>query len=90
MTGVHESRRIILLSLLRQHCLQKSTLFWFLLFCFSLQACLGVSAKVNERNVVALTTEDGEGEEMKHVIVSLRLEKNEQVLCVCVCVCVCV
>lgn len=41
-------------------------------------ACLGVNAKANERNVVTLTAEDESGEEVKHVILSMRLETNEQ------------
>ena len=46
---------------------------------FSLQACLGASAKEGERNVVQVTTENDEGEEVTHTILSMRVGLNEQV-----------
>ena len=43
-----------------------------------MQACLGVSAKDGERNVIQVTTEDEEGELVKHTILSLRAGGTEQ------------
>lgn len=43
-----------------------------------LQACLGVSAKEGERNIVQLTAENEEGEIVKHTILSLRMGGTEQ------------
>lgn len=42
------------------------------------QACLGASAKEGERNVVQITTENDEGEEVTHTILSMRVGLNEQ------------
>lgn len=50
-------------------------------FFFS-QACLGAEAK-NERNIVNLTAEM-DGENVTHSILSMRLEKNEQVITIAV------
>ena len=55
--------------------------FCFLLGCCLIffQACLGASAKEGERNVVQVTTENDEGEEVTHSILSMRVGLNEQV-----------
>ena len=50
------------------------------------QACLGTNAK-NERNVVNITTENMDGESVSFTILSMRLEKNEQVGLLCVSSC---
>ncbi len=47
-------------------------------FHFPPQACLGVSAKVGERNVVQVVAENEEGEKVKHTILSLRVGGTEQ------------
>lgn len=44
-----------------------------------LQACLGASAKEGERNVITVKTEDIEGEEVEHSILSLTVGGTEQV-----------
>ena len=44
-----------------------------------MQACLGAAAKDGERNVVQVTTENDEGEEVTHTILSMRVGLNEQV-----------
>lgn len=44
-----------------------------------LQACLGASAKNDERNVVQVTTENDEGESVTHTILSMRVGGTEQV-----------
>lgn len=43
------------------------------------QACLGAKAKPGERNVVELTAEDENGEEVTHAILSLSVGGTEQV-----------
>lgn len=45
----------------------------------SLKACLGAKAKSGERNVVELTAEDENGEEVTHSILSLSVGGTEQV-----------
>lgn len=47
--------------------------------CMVMQACLGASAKEGERNVVQITTENDEGEEVTHTILSMKLGLQEQV-----------
>ena len=47
------------------------------------QACLGASAKEGERNIVQVTTENDEGEEVTHSILSMKVGLNEQVGAVC-------
>ena len=44
-----------------------------------LQACLGAKAKEGERNVVQLTAEDEEGQDVTHTILSMRVGGAEQV-----------
>lgn len=44
-----------------------------------LQACLGKKAKAGERNIVELTAEDENGEEVSHSILSLTVGVTEQV-----------
>ncbi len=46
---------------------------------FCTQACLGAAAKEGERNVVQVTTENDEGDEVTHTILSMRVGLNEQV-----------
>ena len=43
------------------------------------QACLGAKAKPGERNVVELTAEDENGQEVTHSILSLNVGGMEQV-----------
>ena len=43
------------------------------------QACLGTKAKAGERNVVEVTTENENGEEVTHTILSLTVGGMEQV-----------
>ena len=45
----------------------------------ALQACLGAQAKDGERNVVQVTAENEEGEEVTHSILSMRVGGVEQV-----------
>lgn len=40
---------------------------------------MGATAKEGERNVVQITTENDEGEEVTHTILSLKVGLNEQV-----------
>ena len=44
-----------------------------------IQACLGAKAKPDERNVVELTAEDENGQEVTHSILSLSVGGTEQV-----------
>lgn len=44
-----------------------------------MQACLGAKAKPGERNVVELTAEDENGQEVTHAILSLSVGGTEQV-----------
>ena len=44
-----------------------------------MQACLGAKAKPGERNVVELTAEDENGQEVTHSILSLTVGVMEQV-----------
>lgn len=44
-----------------------------------MQACLGAKAKPGERNVVELTAEDENGQEVTHTILSLSVGVTEQV-----------
>ena len=44
-----------------------------------MQACLGAKAKTGERNVVELTAEDENGQEVTHTILSLCVGGTEQV-----------
>ena len=43
------------------------------------QACLGAGAKVGERNVVELITDDDDGEEVTHALVSMKVGGTEMV-----------
>jgi hypothetical protein len=43
------------------------------------QACLGAGAKDGERNVVELTAENEEGEQVRHTLLSMRVGGTEQV-----------
>jgi len=45
----------------------------------SMQACLGAAAKEGERNVVEVTADDEDGEEVTHAILSMRVGGTEQV-----------
>lgn len=45
-----------------------------------MQACLGTKAKPGERNVVELTAEDENGQEVTHAILSLSVGGTEQVM----------
>ena len=56
--------------------------------CIVMQACLGASAKEGERNVVQITTENDEGEEVTHTILSMKLGLQEQVRLILYHVCV--
>ena len=53
----------------------QSCAFW----CVLLQACLGASAKEGERNVVEVTVDNEEGEEVTHTLLSMRVGGTEQV-----------
>lgn len=53
----------------------QSSLKWL---CY-VQACLGAKAKDGERNVVELTAEDENGQEVTHAILSLSVGGTEQV-----------
>ena len=44
-----------------------------------MQACLGAKAKEGERNVVEMTAEDENGQEVTHTIISLCVGRTEQV-----------
>ena len=44
-----------------------------------MQACLGATAKEGERNVVEVTADDEDGEEVTHAILSMRVGGTEQV-----------
>ena len=46
---------------------------------WSIQACLGATAKEGERNVVEVTADDEDGEEVTHAILSMRVGGTEQV-----------
>lgn len=48
-----------------------------------LQACLGLKAKVNERNLVQVTTTDSSDNTVTFTIVSLTFGKSDQVQYVC-------
>lgn len=48
-----------------------------------LQACLGSSAKPNERNVVELTTDDQEGDSITCTLLSMSVGGIEQVCLGC-------
>ena len=44
-----------------------------------MQACLGAGAKVGERNVVELITDNDDGEEVTHALVSMKVGGTEMV-----------